>query len=68
MAERARHPEWPVLYNGPTDWIPLVAAGTGLTALITSAASVMKQRDRIKFAKWLVEKMEARGLPVTPWQ
>jgi hypothetical protein len=26
--------------------------------------SVMKQRDRIKFAKWLVDKMEARGLQV----
>jgi hypothetical protein len=64
MVERARHPEWPVVYNGPTDWLQLVATGTGLTALITCTASVLKQRDRINFAKWLVEKMEAQGLPV----
>jgi len=64
MSQRALHSEWPVVYNGATDWITLVATGTGLTALITAAASVMKQRDRINFAKWLVEKMEARGIPV----
>lgn len=40
MAERARHPEWPVYYNGPTDWIPLVATGTGHTALISGWAAL----------------------------
>ena len=63
MTERARHPEWPVILDGPTDWVPLIT-GASLTALITSAASVMKQRDRIKFAKWLVKKREERGLAV----
>lgn len=65
MNERARHPEWPDFYNGPGDWLPLLTSGAGITA-IASAASYLKQRDRIKMAKWLVTRAEERGLPVDP--
>ncbi|WP_433215637.1 hypothetical protein ACQP00_06225 [Dactylosporangium sp. CS-047395] len=64
--ERSRHPEWPNFYNSPADWLPLVTTGTGLATLVMATASVIKQRDRIKFAKWLVELADRRGLDVDP--
>lgn len=66
MAERARHPEWPDVYNGPGDWLPMLLTGTGITAVAAATASHMNLRARIGFAKWLVRRAEERGLHPDP--
>lgn len=66
LAERAKHPEWPDVYNGIGDWLPMLLNGAGVTALAAAAASHMNLRARIGFAKWLIKKAEAQGLHPDP--
>ena len=67
MAERAMHPEWPEVRNGPQDWVYAIAAGgVALAALVKAATPHLNLRARINLAKWLVERAEQRGYHPDP--
>lgn len=70
LAERERHPEWPQFSNSVSDWAPLVAAFLGGSASIkgitTAITSIHNHRDRMAFARYVVDQAVAHGVEIDP--
>lgn len=70
LAECERHPEWPQFSNSVSDWAPLVAAFLGgsasIKAITAAVTSIHNHRDRMAFAKYVVDQAVAGGVVIDP--
>lgn len=70
LAECERHPEWPQFSNSVSDWAPLVAAFLGgsasIKAITTAITSIHNHRDRMAFARYVVDQAVARDVEIDP--
>ncbi len=66
LSELERHPEWPLFYNGPSDWTAMLGSAAGIAAIAQAAKSVLNLQTRRAFAKYVVDQAARQGVPIDP--